>query len=181
MLGKISPIVGCGGLLPLLLACRPGDQPPTSAAPADTADQVIYGLTHHLTVDGLLRVRLKADTALFFESNQTADLTGVHVTFFSPTGAETSNLTSRKGTYEWRTGNMMARGNVVAVTPDGRKLTTSTLKYTRADQRIVGAEPFVFDSPGRHLEGASFTSDPDFKNVVTTKPKKGTVGEVPLQ
>jgi hypothetical protein len=35
----------------------------------------------------------------------------------------------------------------------------------------------VFDAPDRHLEGESFTSDPEFKNVVTTRPRRGVVRE----
>ena len=75
---------------------------------------------------------------------------------------------------------MDARGNVVAVTPDGRRLTTTVLRYKRDTQQIEGPAAFVFDSKERHLEGESFTSDPDFRNVVTAKPKRGTVGRVEL-
>ena len=66
----------------------------------------------------------------------------------------------------------------MAVTPDHRRLTTSILRFRRKDQSIVGPEAFVFDSPERHSEGEGFTSDPDFKNVVTQRPKRGTVGTV---
>lgn len=161
-----------------ILACQDQESRPTSPAAADSADQVIFGLAHQMAVDGVLRARLKADTARFYQGSQLAQLVRITVTFYSPQGAETSTLTGDSGTYEWRTGNMEARGNVVAVTPDGRRLTTSVLRYRRDIQQIDGPAPFVFDSRERHLEGESFTSDPDFKNVVTTKPRRGTVGRV---
>ena len=170
------------GLAGLLLAavwgCSGPDRPPTALAAADTADQVLFGLNHQLTIDGLLRTRVQADTADFFQTSQTALLRRMKVTFYSPEGRETSTLTADGGTYAWRSGDMEARGHVLAVTPDHRRLTTSILRFRRKDQSIVGPEAFVFDSPERHLEGEGFTSDPDFKNVVTQRPKRGTVGTV---
>ena len=163
-----------------VLACSGAERPTTMASAADSADQVVFGLNHQLTVEGVLRTRLQAETAYFYQSSQVAQLRRVKVTFYSAEGQETSTLTGEAGTYQWRTGDMEARGHVVAVTPDGRRLTTSILKYRRSDQSIVGPEAFVFDAADRHLEGEGFTSDPDFKNVVTKKPRRGTVGRVQL-
>jgi len=159
----------------LVTACGGMDTPPTAAVRADSADQVLYGLRHNLTMEGVLRAHLEADTAYFYQSAQRADLVGVTVVFFSPEGRQTSRLTARTGTYDWRSGNMEARGEVVAVTPDGRRLTTSVLRYQRATDQISGPNQFVFDAPDRHLEGESFTADPEFKQVVTTRPRRGTV------
>jgi LPS export ABC transporter protein LptC len=162
-----------GGSVP---ACTGADIPATTVAAADTADQVFFGLEHNLTVEGVLRARLEADTAHFFQGSQRADLETVRVVFYSPQGQETSRLTSKAGTYDWRSGNMEARGNVVAVTPDGRRLRTSVLEYDRGADRLSGPGSFVFDAPDRHLEGESFEADPDFRNVVTTRPRRGRVG-----
>ncbi len=63
------------------------------------------------------------------------------------------------------------------MTPDHRQLTTSVLQYNRGADQISGPDAFVFDAPDRHLEGESFTSDPEFKNVVTTRPRRGVVRE----
>lgn len=156
-----------------LVACGGMDTPPTMTVVNDSADQVLYGLKHNLTSDGVLRAHLEADTAYFYQASQRADLRGVKVIFYSPDGVQTSTLTSDSGTYDWRTGDMEARGNVVAVTPDKRRLTTSVLHYNRGSDQISGPNAFVFDAPDRHLEGESFTSDPEFKNVVTKKPRRG--------
>jgi LPS export ABC transporter protein LptC len=163
----------------LCAACGGVDTPPTVAGVSDSADQVLYQLRHNLTLEGLLRAHLEADTAYFHQSAQRADLVGVTVVFYSPEGRQTSRLTSQTGTYDWRSGNMEARGDVVAVTPDNRRLTTSVLRYDRLTDQISGPNDFVFDSPERHLEGESFTSDPEFKNVVTTRPRRGVVREGP--
>lgn len=158
-------------------ACDSGE-PPTTSAPPDTADQVLFGMEHNLTVDGVKRVRVEADTAYFYQRTQVAELLGVRVEFYSDQGALTSTVTSIEGTYFWRTGNMEARGDVLAVTPDDRRLTTTILRYDRAGDEISGPEAFVFDAPDQHLEGDGFVSDPDFTNVVTQRPRQGRMGEV---
>jgi LPS export ABC transporter protein LptC len=163
-----------GHLIIALLACGNPGTPPTTVT-SDSADQIFYGLRHNLTIEGVLRAHLEADTAYFYEASQRADLKRVHVTFFSPEGRETSRLTSDSGSYDWRSGDMQARGNVLAVTPDGRRLRTSVLAYHRLTDRLSGPAAFVFDAPDRHLEGESFESDPDFRNVVATRPRRGRV------
>jgi hypothetical protein len=70
---------------------------------------------------------------------------------------------------------MEARGDVVARTPDERVLTTEVLRFSRAREEISGPEAFVFDGPDGHLEGDGFTSDPDFRNVLTDRPRRGRV------
>jgi LPS export ABC transporter protein LptC len=156
-------------------ACKGAGPPPTALTVPDSADQVLYGLEHNVTIDGLLRVRLLADTAYFYQGPQVADLFGVKVTFYSPEGRETSTITAQTGTYYWRTDNMEARGDVVAQTPDGRHLTTQILRYDRRSDRISGPGAFVFDAPDRHIEGDGFTADPDFRDVQTGALQHGRV------
>jgi len=181
---------GCGGpqgdlsaalaaVLWTCLTCGGVASPPTMAGVSDSADQVFFGLRHNLTVEGVLRAHLEANMAYSYQSAQRADLVGVTVRFFSPQGLQVSRLTSETGTYDWRSGNMTAEGNVVAVTPDNRRLSTSVLQYQRATDQISGPNDFVFDAPDRHLEGESFTADPEFRNVVTTRPRRGVVREGP--
>ena len=55
--------------------------------------------------------------------------------------------------------------------PDGRRLKTEALKYDNATNTISTNVHFTFDRGGEHLEGNSFSSDPDFKNVVTDRPR----------
>ncbi len=166
-------------VLAVSLACQGTERPPTTVFQADTADQVIYGLNHVMTEEGVFRARLLADSGYYFETSQTWELFNIEVTFFSATGEETSTLTADEGTYDWRSGNMQARGNVIGVSPDGRRLTTSVLDYEKAAHQLVGPEAFVFDAPDQHLEGSSFTADPDFRDVRATN-VRGTPGQVEM-
>jgi LPS export ABC transporter protein LptC len=172
------------GLAPLIAAlvvcaCRDGGRPTATISPADTADQVLFGMSHYVTKDGVQRARVRADTAYFYSAAQTAALRIVHITFYNVAGAETSTLTSREGTYHWRTGDMEADRNVVVLTTDGRTLRTDELHYDQSKNQVTADGPFVFDGPNRHVEGEGFTSDPDFKNVVAKHPK-GTGGKFTL-
>jgi hypothetical protein len=71
---------------------------------------------------------------------------------------------------------MEADGSVLVVAPDGRRLQTETLKYDNATNTISTDQHFSFDRGTEHLEGNSFRSDPDFKNVVTDRPR-GVAGD----
>ncbi|HEX4602029.1 MAG TPA: LPS export ABC transporter periplasmic protein LptC, partial [Gemmatimonadales bacterium] len=99
----------------VLAACEPGIKPTATISAADSADQVLLNMSHYVTDDGILRARVRADTAYFYTPVQTAELRAVHITFYDARGAPTSTLTGRDGTYHWRSGDMEARGNVVVV------------------------------------------------------------------
>jgi LPS export ABC transporter protein LptC len=154
------------------LACEdPGVKPTTTVQAADSADQVLEGFSHYVTNEGVLRSRVEADTAFFYEATQITELHKVKVVFFDVKGAESSTLTAKRGTYRWQDGSMQASGNVLVVSPDGRRLATSALRYDNATNLILTDQHFTFDRGEEHLEGNSFRSDPDFKNVVTDRPR----------
>ena len=166
------------GLVLLAMACTDSEKPPTTAVAADSADQVLFNMVHYITIDGLRRVVLEADTAFFYQRAQTAEMIGLKVDFFTPEGVHSSTITSKEGTYNWRDQSMEARVDVVAVTPDDRRLTTDTLRYHRDRNEISGPSAFLFCGPDRQLEGDAFTSDPEFRRVETTRPRRGQMGDV---
>jgi len=160
--------------------CSNLEQPPTVMAAADSADQVGYGMDVILTSDGVRRMRLVADSVYAYTGPQRHQLFGITVTFYSPTGAETSTLTAREGTYDWRTGNMEARGDVVTLSPDGRRLETEMLQYERSTDRIVGPVRFRWTTPDQDVVGEAFTSDPELRNVQTVR-ARGLLGPVDIE
>ena len=159
------------------VACEDTGVRPTNTVQApDSADQVLEGFSHYVTNEGIRRSRVEADTAFFYEPTQITELHRIKVVFFDLKGAEGSTLTAERGTYRWQDGSMEANGNVVVVSPDGRRLSTETLRYDNATNTIMTDKPFSFDRGAEHLEGNSFRSDPDFRNVVTDRPR-GVSGE----
>ena len=151
-----------------LSACQQASSPPVtkSRVVPDSADQVLFGVKFFLTDGGLRRADLVADTAFMYDDNTRTELRVVNTTFYKNSGEKDAVLTSRTGTYNVRLGNMEARGNVVVVSTDGRKLTTPHLRYDPARNEIASDSAFVInESNGRVTEGIGFIGDPDLNNV----------------
>jgi len=159
------------GLLLLFGACKSGTPVTATQAVLDSADQVLIGMTHYVTDAGVLRARVRGDTAYFYSNTQRAELRNVHVTFYDQTGKPTSTLTSREGTHHWRTGDMEARGNVIVIRDrDGATMKTAVMNYNQVRNEVSSDKSFVWDEPGRHVVGDGFTSDPEFKNISAKRP-----------
>jgi len=163
-------------------ACSEKTAPPIAkkSALADSADQVMFGAHFNLTDAGLSRAELLADTAYFFDDNTRIELRKVETTFYTTSGARDAYLTSKRGTYNNRTSQMIARGNVVVITEEGRRLTTPELKYDQQTNEIASDSAFVLTEPGRRLEGIGFRSDPNMQNIQILKTKSGSTGVVTL-
>jgi LPS export ABC transporter protein LptC len=171
----------CAALLSAALACRDRADAAIAevVAAADSADQLMIGLSTVMTNEGVRQALLEADTAFIYENSGRVDLVTVEVTFFTTSGVQTSVLTSREGTYNMRTGAMEARGDVVMVRTDGSRLTTSVLRYDQTANEVSSDQPFVYDAPGRHIEGEAFVSDPSLRNITTRRPR-GITGQFTL-
>ena len=169
---RLSALTVFTVLTGLTAACEESGARPTATVSApDSADQVLEGFSHFVTNQGVRRSRVEADTAYFYEATQITQLRKLRVVFYNVKGEEGSTLTAKSGTYRWQDGSMEADSNVVVVSPDGRRLTTERLRYDNATNTISTDRRFSFDRDAEHLEGNSFRSDPDFRNVVTDKPR----------
>ncbi len=170
-------------ILLVLTACADKKALPTARASgsplADSADQIMFGAKFALTHEGMNRARLRADTAYFFDDNTRIELENVHTIFFNAIGAQDAVLTSRRGTHNARLGNMVARENVVVVSQDGRRLTTSHLVYDQPRNEISSDSAFVMTEPNRRLEGIGFKSDPNMNNIRILKGASGMARSVP--
>ena len=107
------------------------------------------------------------------------ELFGLSTTFFDAVGASSGELTSERGTYSTRFGQMVARENVIVTNSDGRRLTTEELMYQEATDQITSDSSFVVTSPdGGRLQGIGFTSDPNLEVVRIHRATSGTAGTV---
>ena len=167
----------------LAVACTEKKQPPvaTHSPLADSADQVMYGAWFNLTNDGVNRARMKGDTLYFFDENTRIEAENPVVTFFTAEGAKDAVLTARHGTSNSRTKNMIARKNVVVVSEDGRRLTTSELIYNQQRNEISSDSAFLLTEPNRQLSGIGFRSDPNMKNILILKGASGIARGVTTQ
>lgn len=155
--------------------------PPVSrSALADSADQIMYGARFSLTDQGVMHAQLIADTAYFFDDNTRVELIRVNSTFFTSMGMKNAVLTSRRGTYHTNTGQMVARGDVVVNSEDGRRLRSEELKYDQSRNEISSDSAFVLTEPDRRLQGIGFRSDPNLQNVHVLKALSGNAGAVTI-
>jgi len=178
--GFVVALIGAGAAL----ACGSDKkQPPvaTRSPLADSADQVMYGARFNLTDEGVSRAHLVSDTAYFFDDNTRIELEKVNIVFYTVTGQKDAVLTSRRGTYNNRTNNMIARQNVVVVSEDGRRLTSEELKYNQQTNQISSDSAFVMTEPDRRLEGIGFRSDPNMRNIQILKGASGIAKGVSTQ
>lgn len=164
-------------LLLVAVACDDKREPPvlTRSAMADSADQVMFGLSFLMTDRGVTRAELQADTAYFFDDNTRIELDDVNTTFYTVSGMKDAVLTSDHGRYSTRLGNMTAYGNVIVNTEDGRRIETPELHYNQAANQFSSDSQFVMTEPGRRIAGVGFRSDPGLKNVQVLSGASGSV------
>ncbi|MGD8869290.1 MAG: LPS export ABC transporter periplasmic protein LptC [Gemmatimonadales bacterium] len=168
-----------------LAACGESGEPPLVAEEVlqlnQEANQVVFGLTHWVTSEGVRRAQVEADTAFFIEDEATVELRKMRVLFFDVAGDTTSILTAREGEYDWNTQNMVAERDVVVVNPkDGRRVETSVLHYNRTEDRIWGDQPTkIFEPDGMITEGTAFETDSRMDRVQITSPRMVRPGTQP--
>jgi LPS export ABC transporter protein LptC len=165
----------------VLASCQEGTKPPIAPRNplADSADQVMFGISTFITDKGLLKAQLQADTGYFFDGNSRIEMRVEKTTFFSNTGAQTAVLTSKEGTYITARSTMEARKNVLVVTTDGKRLTTEQLHYNQGTNEISSDSSFVMTEPTRELRGIGFVSDPNLINIQVKRVLSGQ-GPLPL-
>ncbi len=172
------PVIGLALAIGAAAACSGKAAVPTVATTrnllADSADQIMFHIRTVLTDRGMLKADLRADTAFFFNDNTKIELRGVNTTFYTTTGQKNAVLTSREGTYDTRLHQTEARKDVVVVSEDGRRLTTSQLRFQEQRNEISSDSAFVLTEPGRRVEGVGFVSDPNLKNIRVRQVRTGT-------
>ena len=152
-------------------ACQPESTTPVAESTVlpDSADQVLFGVRFFMTDAGVRKAELVADTAYMYDDNTRTEMRVVNTTFFKTSGEKDATLTAEQGTYNVRLGSMEARGNVVVISTDGRKLETEQLRYDPARNEISGDSAFVMTDPERRISGVGFITDPDMNNVKVLK------------
>jgi LPS export ABC transporter protein LptC len=173
--------VGAVGLCIALAACSKAgpDRIEQVAQAADSADQLMIGMSTNLTAEGVRTGHLEADSAFVYESSGHTDLKNIKVTFYTPSGVQTSVLTALAGWYRMRSGEMEARGNVVLVRTDGARLTTSVLTYDQSKNQVRTDQPYVYTVGEKHAAGSGFECDPSF-TVCKSNSVRGSAGPVSL-
>jgi LPS export ABC transporter protein LptC len=147
-------------------ACNGTTAPVASNYQSLPADNVMYGMTHQMSNDGIRGSVLKADTALFFNDSSKIQLRVVDLELFTEQGATRATVRSRAGSLDENTKAMVARGNVVLVVKgeNGRTIYTEELHYNPDSHELWSDVPSEQVFPdGRRTKVQSFRSDDKFE------------------
>lgn len=147
---------------------------PADALLPDSAEQLGWGVRMRLTNESVARGELLADTTYTYDGGNRFELRVVNVTFFDALGEKDGQLTAREGTYNKRLNRLEARGNVVVVRDDGRRLETQQLVYDELRNQIFSDSAFVLNEPPkRQITGIGFESDPQLTKLRVIRSFKG--------
>jgi LPS export ABC transporter protein LptC len=135
------------------------------------ADQVMVGVEHTMTRDGVRRAHLEADTAYFLQNGSVAHFRRYRIDFFDGAGSRKSTLTAVDGLYDMKSGNMTASQDVVVVDSAGRqRLVTAHLRYDAGADRLRSDTSFVLYRGLDTLRGRGFVTDPGLDTVRVLRP-----------
>lgn len=159
-------------------ACQPDATTPAASIGELPADQIVYGLRHTMTQEGVRKAFLRGDSAYVRDEGRKFDLNGVSLDFFSESGARAGELTSETGEYLTTSGIFIARGSVVLITEGAegpRRLETEELHFDPNIDQLWSPVPFVMHERGETSRGESFRSDSQFRNFTI----QGARGSIP--
>jgi LPS export ABC transporter protein LptC len=156
-----------------LAACRGTTEPNNGFYESLPADQVLMGVNHAVTVDGVRRSLLRSDTTLVFNDSAAVQLRGVNLEIYGDEGNLRATLTSLSGALNQNTNQMVARGNVVLIVhgAQGRTVWTEELHYDPTQKRIWSdVRTRTRTDRGEELTGEGFSSDEEFRNFQIRQP-----------
>lgn len=164
------------------------DQDSSGEAPsifAGGADQVMLGVEHFVTRDGVRTARVLADTAFTYEDEAQVDLRGLRIIFFDDSGLEDGVLTATAGLYDLESGDFSVRGNVVmeGFLEEGSRsrLETDSLQYVSEGDRLTTDARWVLSHGDGSVErGLGLVTDLSLESIETSDWSVSTPGvEVP--
>ena len=117
---------------------------------------------------------LRADSAEYYADAGLIYLIGnVHYT------EPRTSVDSDRMTYWQNDERLLAEGNVVVTSEDGRELRTEQLRYDQVRNEISSDSAFVAtERGGRRVQGVGFVSDPNMNNVRCLSSCSGVGGAV---
>jgi LPS export ABC transporter protein LptC len=155
-------------------ACNGATAPQFSDYEPLPADNVMIGVEHVMTSNGVRQSVLKSDTTLMFNDSSMIHLRVVNLIMYTPEGAVRARLTSTTGELDQNTNRMVARGNVVLVVegPQGRTVWSEELHYDPQQKRLWSdVRTRTVTARGEELIGEGFTADDEFRNVSVRQPR----------
>ena len=136
------------------------------------ADQIMTDPEHYITVDGVLRGVLRADTAFMYEDSALMRVKPVRLTIYNERGTVAGVVTSRTGVLNMRTNSMTATGDVVVVSEErGQRIETEEMHFDPNRDRVWSDTPTTLHRDGTVLHGSGFTSNSRLTDTRLNRPE----------
>lgn len=158
----------------VVTACSDPDEPAGAAERSSVftsgADQVMLGVEHYISRDGIRRGLLHADTAYTYDDAAQIEMRRLEIRFFDEAGADLGLLTAQRGDYELRSGNMTVRRDVSLRgrlrTDAPSVLETDSLAYDAARDELSTDASWTLTHPDGTIEqGRGLVTDPALRNI----------------
>jgi LPS export ABC transporter protein LptC len=150
--------------------------PEPEPLPPDLPVQVTYDYHTTQTKGGVLEWELWGETAERYPGDDALTLQGVRMVFYRE-GQRDAVLTSRSGEIDEKTQQTVARGDVVVISGDGKRLESEIL-YWDPQRRLIHTEAFVrFIDGDQVLTGYGMETDPNLTTLVLRENVSGEFGE----
>ena len=164
---RTAYIALCALVAGAVSACDDSQGPPVAsqALLPDSAQQMLHGAKLTLTEGGVRRATVESDTVLMYNDNTREELRIVTARFYTPAGEQQAVLTSNQGSHNSRVGTMEARGNVIVISSEGKRLESPQLKYDPNRNEISSDSAFTLTEGERVTKGVGFVSNPDMTNM----------------
>lgn len=131
-----------------------------------SADDVMYGVTHNMTKDGIREARLDADSMLMWNDSTHAWVMPMTLLVFDEQGGRRATITADRGRFDMSTNELMAVGNAVLTIPNqDREIRTEVLNISQQSDRVWSDVTVVMREAGCEVEGDRLESDISFDQV----------------
>lgn len=131
------------------------------------ADEVLYGVEHNMTNNGVREALLTADSMYSWRDSANTWVIGLTLQVFDErTGDQQATITADRGRLDMAGNELKAIGNVVLDIPDqDREIRTEELDISPDSDRMWSDIPVVMRQEGCEVEGDRFESDMSFGRV----------------
>jgi LPS export ABC transporter protein LptC len=146
------------------LACQREKMEPVSES-ADVPDQEILDFTLIETTNGNKSWVLEADSAAVFDQRKEILITSPRVDFYDEDGTVFSTLYADRGILNSSTNDMEASGNVLAVSSEGTRLETQSIRWSNEEDLILSEDYVEMTKDGDIISGYGLRTDPALNDI----------------
>lgn len=158
----------------LVAACGDPHEPPIAEGDVANmgADQIMFGVEHYITSNGVVRGLLRADTAFMYEDSALVRVRPVNLTLYNEQGEVAGVVTARAGRLNTRTQDMIATGDVIVESDErGQRIETEELHFDPNRDRVWSEVATTLHRDGTTLRGTGFTSNTRLTDTRLTQPR----------